>query len=63
MAMTPKLGEVWKFRAIGIEVLFLLIARNVHGSFDLLDLETGKVSEFWKDPKTGTGVGEWVRFA
>lgn len=56
---SPKVGDVMVFRAIGMEIIMLLVRENVHGSFDVLDLENGGVTEYWKDPKEGTGVGQW----
>ena len=58
---SPKVGDVMVFRAVGMEIVMLLVRENRHGSFDVLDLENGHVTEYWKDPKEGTGVGQWKR--
>lgn len=61
--MKPQVGQVWLFHATGMDMYFLLIRENKHGSFDLLQLETGRESWLFKSWKTGTRPGEWERFA
>ncbi len=61
--MTPKVGEVWLFHAIGIDMYFLLLRDNEHGSFDMIDLETGVEHTLFRNWKEGYKFAEWERFA
>lgn len=61
--MRPKIGEVWRYQAVGEHMLVLLVLENEHGSFDVLNIETGAYVTFWNDPETGVGVGEWMKVA
>lgn len=61
--MTPQVGEVWLFHAVGKSMLFLLLRDNKHGSFDMLDLETGIEHALFRNWKIGFDYAEWERFA